>query len=88
MSKLISKLIQGSKPKPKQFRIYTTHDWSPTEPPVPSAYKVGEDWFVNIATIDELLALWEAAGQYEVIIAKDKLRGDDWTLEIYNEWRE
>ena len=74
--------------KPKKFRIYTTSDWTPHEPPVANAYKEGEDWFVDIATIDELLALWENAGQYEVILAKDKLSGNDWTLEVYNEWRE
>lgn len=62
-----------------EFMITRTSLWTNNQKPYQKAYKEGENWYIKINSLDELIELTRKEGK--IIIDED-------SLEIYDDYRE
>jgi hypothetical protein len=66
-----------------KFRIWAVDDTDKTVAPL-GAYQEGDSWFIDIADLDQLMALEKAAGESLVIYGSDSQP----TITVYNDYME
>lgn len=64
-----------------------TSFWYGTSGPCKKAIKEGEDYFINVDTIEQLIELIEEV-KYPLIISRDLLERSEYKIEIYDDYRE
>lgn len=70
-----------------KFQIFKTSSFNEEKCPCKNSIKENEDFFVNINTLEQLLELIDEV-ETSIIISKGGYDENEYTIEIYDDWRE